>query len=308
MNSSAATLAPAPPLRAPFRLAIAVLVAMTLTILQGAMTTSTDSGLAYADWPFSEGQLMPESSYTRLPQFFEHFHRLFAVATGLLALALWLLLKFSRRADASVRWHAFFGGLLILLQGVVGGVGVWWKLPVVTSATHGTLAQLTLATFAWLAYRLSGRPARTLPVTSVPPYAGRKLVLAALVVLVLQTVLGAIARHANSSHALWTHVGHSFVVFLVGTIATAFAVGKLREAPGIRGIARTIVTLLIVQMVLGFVALAIRNSAGKAPENIDRLGAALTISVHVLVGALLTALTGALAAHVFRATRPVGAP
>lgn len=57
------------------------------------------------------------------------------------------------------------------------------------------------------------------------------------------------------------------------------------------------------QIVLGFVALSIRNQAGKTPENVANLGTALVISVHVLVGALLTVLAAVLAAHVFRATR-----
>jgi len=120
---------------------------------------------------------------------------------------------------------------------------------------------------------------------------------------VLQTVIGAIARHTNSPHALWTHVGNALVVFLVGTIATAFAVGRLGETPGIKGVARTTVTLLIVQIGLGFVALAIRSTAGKSPENVANLGTAMVISVHVLIGALLTTMMSTLAAHVFRATR-----
>lgn len=289
-----------PPLRGPCRLALAILVASTVTILWGALTTSTASGLAYADWPLSDGRLMPESSYTTLSGFLEHFHRIFAGGVGVLSLALWLWLW--RRGDRRHR-IAFAGGLLVLLQGVFGGVGVLLRLPVLTSAVHGTLAQVTLASFACIAYQLSERYAATAPVTEVPPGAGRGLSVLALVVLIAQTVVGAIARHANSAHALWTHVGNAFVVFLLVTVATAFAIGRLSAAPGVRGLARAIVLLLIVQIALGFVALAIRNEAGKAPENIDRLGAAATISVHVLIGALLTMLVAALAAHVFRATR-----
>ena len=92
-------------------------------------------------------------------------------------------------------------------------------------------------------------------------------------------------------------------MFLIVTIVTAFAVGKLGDAPGIKGVARWLVALLMIQLVLGFVALAIRNSAGKTPENVANLGTALVISVHVLIGALLTMLMATLAAHVFRATR-----
>ena len=292
--------------KGPFRLAIAMLIVTTFTILLGAMTTSTGSGMAYADWPLSDGQVMPESSYTTVPGFLEHFHRLFASSTGLLALALWLWLQFGfggTKSTRLVRGTAFLGGCLTLLQGVVGGTGVLNNLPALNSVTHGVLAQLTLSTFAWVAYQLSDRFRATPPAAGVAPGSGRKLVLLALVVLVVQTVVGAVARHTNSSHALWTHVGNAFVVFLVGTIATAFAIGKMGDTPGIRGLARAIVLLLIVQIALGFVALAIRNAAGKTPENVANLGTATVISVHVLFGALLTVLMAALAAHVFRATR-----
>jgi heme A synthase len=195
----------------------------------------------------------------------------------------------------------------VLTQGVVGGLGVLKNLPAITSVTHGTLAQLTFATFAWLAYQLSDRYRATAPVTTAPPGSGRALALVALLLLVAQTVVGAVARHTNSPHALWTHVGNALVVFLVATIATAFAVGRLGAAPGIKGLSRAIIGLMIAQIALGFVALAVRNPDGKRPENVEQLGAATVISIHVLIGALLTVLVATLAAHVFRATRRPGA-
>jgi heme A synthase len=306
---SSPTPAPVPdsaPLRGPFRLTIALLVVATLTILKGAMTTSTGSGLAYLDYhfvPLSNGELLPESSYTTVPGFLEHFHRLTASAAGLLALVLAIWLQRKPGVASRARRTAWLGGCLLLAQALFGGIGVLLKLPPITSVVHGTLAQLTFATFAWLAYQLSERHGRTAPVTTVAPGSGRGLAIAALVVMVVQTVLGAIARHANSPHALWTHAGNALVVFVVVTIATAFAIGRLGEAPGIRGLARVIVGLLLTQVALGFVALAVRNPAGKTEANVDRLGIAFVISVHVLIGALLTMLVATLAAHVFRATR-----
>lgn len=303
MSSSIAQPLSAPvSLRGPRRLAVALLVVTTITILKGAMTTSTGSGLAFLDWPLSDGQLMPERSYRTLPGFFEHFHRMFGALAGLLSLSLTVWLW--RIAPGTAACRTAIGGLaLIVTQGVVGGVGVLKSLPAVTSVTHGTLAQVTLATFAWLTYQLSERYRITRPVTTVPAGGGRKLALFAVAILVVQTVVGALARHTNSPHALWTHVGNAMVVFLVAAIATAYAVGRLGETPGIKGLARAVISLLIVQVCLGFVALVIRNAAGKTPENVANLGTALVISVHVLIGALLTMLVGALAAHVFRATR-----
>lgn len=291
----------------PFRLCLVILCVTTLTILMGAMTTSTGSGLAFLDWPLSDGELMPKRSLTTLPGFLEHFHRLIAASAGLLALwlALWLYLR--HLATPAARGTAWLGGTVLLTQAIVGGSGVLKGLPVWTSVTHGTLAQLTLAVFGVLAYLLSARRERTAPAVHLAPGAGRKLAVAAVVMLVVQTVVGAVARHSNSSHALWTHVGSAFLVFLVVAIATAFAVGKLKETPGISGLARSLITLILLQVVLGFIALLVRNAAGKTPENIANLGTAALISAHVLLGALLTVLATALAAHVFRATRAPGA-
>ena len=295
--------------RGPFRLAVATCTwTAVCTIWLGALTTSTGSGLAYLTWPLSDGEWMPVSSYTELPQFFEHFHRVSGAVSGLLALTLWLWLYFGRVGTSRARGLAFFGGLLNLIQGLIGGTHVLEGLPVATGVVHGTLAQLTLATYVWVAYQLSSRFREQEPLADVPTGSGRKLALAGFVIVVVQTVLGAVARHSNSSHALWTHVGNALVVFVVASIATAFAVGKLGKARGIPRLTQLIVLGLIVQIALGFVALAVRNEDGKQPENVENLGVAMSISVHVLLGAVLTAGMAALAAHVFRATRRPDGP
>lgn len=303
MASTSVPLAPAAATRGPFRLAVGVLVVTLLTVVKGAMTTSTGSGLAFRDWPTSDGEFMPERSLHTVPGFLEHFHRLSGATVGLLSLGLALWLHFGRLGDRRVRTCAWLGGCLVLLQGVVGGTHVLKELPVVTGVVHATLAQLTFGMFAWIAYQLTDRYRATAPITTMPAGAGRRLALIAMGILVVQTVLGAIARHSNSSHALWTHVGNAFVVFLIGTIATAFAIGRLGAAPGITAVSRWIVGLLVVQIALGFVVLAIRPAAGKKPENVGNLLNAGVISVHVVIGALLTMLVALLAAHVFRATR-----
>jgi hypothetical protein len=290
-------------LRGPYGLAVLVLVLTTVTIIKGAMTTSTGSGLAYPDYPLSDGQLMPESSYTTVAGFLEHFHRLFAATAGLAALALALWLHLGRLADRRARSTAWGGGLLLLTQALFGGFGVLLELPAVTSVTHATLAQLTLATFAWLTYQLTDRYRETAPVSTVPPGTGRRVVVFGVVVMVVQTVLGALARHTNSAHAMWTHAGNSLVVFLVATVATSLAVGKLGTVPGIQSLSRWIVGLLIGQIALGFVVLAVRNPAGKQASNVEHLDTAAVISAHVVIGAMLTVLMATLAAHVFRATR-----
>ncbi|MCA8977922.1 MAG: COX15/CtaA family protein [Planctomycetes bacterium] len=277
-----------------------MIVVTTVTILWGAMTTSTGSGMAFVDWPLSDGELMPVRSYTELPGFFEHFHRMFGALAGALSLSLVLWLQFGSVGWPEVRRTAWYGLGLITLQGIIGGVGVRLNTPALTSVAHGVVAQLTLAMFAWIAFQLSrhhdGPPA-------VPGGGGRKLALATVIILVLQTLVGGIARHTNSAHALWTHVGNAFFVFVIAVIATGFAVGRLRAISGLQAVVRWLTSLLILQIVLGFIALLIRNSAGKTPENVANLGTAALISVHVLLGAALTVLAATLCAQVYRGTR-----
>ena len=59
MASTSVPLAPAAATRGPFRLAVGVLVVTLLTVVKGAMTTSTGSGLAVPDWPLSYGMVFP---------------------------------------------------------------------------------------------------------------------------------------------------------------------------------------------------------------------------------------------------------
>src|SRR5262245_25526726 len=225
--------APADAGRGAYRLAVALVLVTLVAIAWGAMVASTGSGLAFADWPQSDGSLMPERALTTLPGFLEHFHRIVAGLAGVLAVALAAVVCRRSGARAPAGRAALLGLLLIALQGIVGGVGVLLQLPVLMSALHGTLAQITLATFAVTAYLLSPRRAATPPVHAPAAGAAQRLTVVAVLLLVLQAVLGAIARHSGSEPVLWTHVGNALVVFLLVTCAAALAVGRLAAVPGV---------------------------------------------------------------------------
>jgi heme A synthase len=110
--------------RGPFRLAVALVCWTIVVILKGAMVTSTGSGMAYRDWPKADGQWLPESSYTTLPGFFEHFHRIAGAIAGLLSLTLVVHLWRCKALSSPGGRVAVLGLALIIVQGVVGGVGV----------------------------------------------------------------------------------------------------------------------------------------------------------------------------------------
>lgn len=296
--------APAGGLRGPFRLSAGLVALTVVVVLMGAMTTSTGSGLAYPDWPLSHGQWMPEEALTTPDGFLEHFHRIPAGMAVLLSLLLWGWLLHRRDVPRAARFAAAAGAALILAQALIGGLHVLEGLPLASAAVHGTLAQIVLALFGFTAYALSARW-RATEAAPHPAAAGvHRITLVALAALIVQTVFGALARHStgHSQHALWFHVGFAFVVFLLGLVAAGASAGRLGHVPGVRGLGRALVVLLVVQVSLGFVALLVRR--GKDPENIEHLWQASLITVHVLTGALLTVTATLLAAHVRRgATR-----
>ena len=58
----------------------------------GAFTTSIGAGMAFADWPLSNGSVNPHGWLTEIDKFAEHSHRLSGAMMGLItiALAVWL--------------------------------------------------------------------------------------------------------------------------------------------------------------------------------------------------------------------------
>src|SRR5499425_542003 len=119
------------------RLAVATAVATFVLLFVGGLVTSTGSGLAVPDWPLSFGQVFPRMEGGVL---FEHGHRLVASAVGLLTLvlALWLVVREPRPGVRALGLLALFA---VVLQGVLGGVTVLYKLPLAVSVSHACLAQ-----------------------------------------------------------------------------------------------------------------------------------------------------------------------
>jgi cytochrome c oxidase assembly protein subunit 15 len=178
------------------RFAVATAVATCALLFVGGLVTSTGSGLAVPDWPLSFGQVFPAMVGGVL---FEHGHRLFASLVGLLTLvlALWTTVGEGR---AGVRALALLALFAVILQGVLGGVTVLYKLPLSVSVVHACLAQVffcltvTLAVLTgprWAAERGTAEPS-PLPV------------LATLTTALVfgQLVLGALMRHMGAGLAI----------------------------------------------------------------------------------------------------------
>src|SRR5438105_9261966 len=248
------------------RLAVGTAGATLVLLFLGGLVTSAGSGLAVPDWPLSFGQVFPPMVGGVL---FEHGHRLAATAVGCLTvvLALWTVVG---EARASVRALGLLALLAVLLQGILGGVTVLYKLPLAVSVTHACLAQaffcvtVALATVTgptWTA------PRRRAAAPALP------LVAAVTTALVFgQLVLGALVRHMGAGLAIpdfplafgrlvpplvtphiAVHFAHRVGALVVGVAVVSTATLALRRSDDawLRRPTALALLLLVLQVTLG---------------------------------------------------------
>src|SRR5205807_4537689 len=260
----------------------------------GGLVTSTGSGLAVPDWPLSFGMVLPPM---RGGVLFEHGHRLAAALVGCLTvvLALWTVVGEPR---PGVRALGVLALLAVVLQAVLGGVTVLYKLPLAVSVTHACLAQTFFCLTVTLAL-VTGptwsapRPRRTPPGLAA---------LAGLTTAVVfgQLVLGALMRHMHAGLAIpdfplafgrlvpplvtphiVVHFAHR-VGALAGAILVRWTAARVSaEVATLRRLALLAVLLVGVQITLG--ALTIWSARAVLPTTTHlAVGAALLASCLVL--------------------------
>lgn len=234
-------------------------------LIAGGLVTSTGSGLSVPDWPASFGGLTP---VMKGGVFFEHGHRLIAGFVGLLTLALsvWVWATESRKP---VRVLAALACAGIVVQAILGGLTVLFKLPPQISIAHACLGQLVFCLLCALADAHSERK------VVEGPWA---LVAAAAF---LQLFLGAVLRHTGSG----------LMLHLLG--AGLFALVAVRSASAHLGL------LLMVQLALGAGAFLARKTT---------VLSSLPLSVglptaHLAVGALILASAFVLASRKWTTSR-----
>ena len=129
-------------------------------VVLGAFTTSIGAGMAFPDWPLSNGSLNPIGWLDNLAMFAEHSHRLSAGLMSIitLVLAIWLWRTEER---AWLRKLAVFAFGLVIAQAVVGGMRVLFDPVKIASGEtsvgrlfamlHACLAQLFVCTLIAIA-------------------------------------------------------------------------------------------------------------------------------------------------------------
>jgi len=279
--------------------AYAVFVAcITLVlIVAGALVTSNDAGLSVPDWPTSFGSIY------KIPHMvggirFEHTHRMIAEFVGLNTIVLALWTWFAERR----RWLRFLAVAAlgtVILQGVLGGLTVLYFLPPAISSAHAAVAQTFFCIAVCIALFTGRNWIEEVP--RVEPETRRPslftLTLISVFVLYVQLILGAMFRHKGLSW--WPHVAHAAIVAIVLTWTAVRALSQYSRIADVKKSAIMMLSLVITQLCLGFVAFLTRVEWGKDAAQ-PELPMVISTVTHVAVGALLLATAVILAIQVWR--------
>ncbi len=295
----------------------ALALAWAIVVFQaGGFTTSIGAGMAFLDWPLSNGSVNPPGWLTDLDMFAEHSHRLAAAKFGLILAGVALAHRL-REPRAPVRLAAYALAGLVVVQGMLGGLRVLLDQQntgaehnlggVGFGIAHAVTAQLTVALLACLtlAHTRSWRADRA------PAPRPLRLAAAAAPALLLAVMIAGAAMRQNRV-TLWAADGGA--LFLpdqgegwVWAVNAAHRAGAWAAAAGVawlvvaawragapRLLPSVVAGALALQLALGILAIGL-------PANPH------VRTVHVIIGAVLFSGTCALALPHLRRAAPAPA-
>ncbi len=278
----------------------------------GAFTTTIGAGMAFSDWPLSNGSVNPHGWLTEIDKFAEHSHRLSGAAMGLITviLVVWLHFAEERRWLRGLSWWALGA---VLVQGYIGGrrvqldathlPGFEMSLGQLLRIPHGILAHIYVCLLFAIAAGLSQTwIERHAGASATPSKRVRQIGAWCLVLLFAQLTVAATMRHnfagmAISTFPLSTSDGHLLpatwdyrvvLQFTHRVLAALLGVGILayghvlwREktlSPRLRASSFLLVALIALQITLGAYIIWTGRSV-------------VVTTGHVVVGALTLAVT-----------------
>jgi cytochrome c oxidase assembly protein subunit 15 len=293
---------------------LVALIWTTFLLYAGGFTTSIEAGMAFLDWPLSNGSINPDGWLTEPDKMAEHSHRLLGAIVGMLVIviAVWTHWTDSRVWMRRLAWGAL---ALVVFQGLLGGLRVLFD-QLNTGADHNLVAgafrvahactaQIFLCVLVAIAVGMTRRWIDYDGGLQRPPSRGiRRAGLFACATIFVQLVLGALIRHNDAAltipwfphanengswiPAYWNfgvtvHFSHR-VWALVVLLAIGVFAGRLwaaRRIGRILGVLALVLTgMTTVQVFLGaLVVWTMRNPHAA--------------TVHMLTGAFLLATTWA---------------
>ncbi|MFZ8934138.1 MAG: COX15/CtaA family protein, partial [Bacteriovoracaceae bacterium] len=253
------------------------LLATFCLLLLGGYVHNTESSLACPDWPLCYGQFFPKMEGGIL---IEHSHRLLASFVGFLTI---LMVVFSRKLKSTkniVYTYSPLALLFVIVQGILGGITVIYKLPTIVSTTHLGLSMVFFLTLIYLHHYNGEAEVHKSKQSSYPIYL-RSFVLISLGLFYFQMILGAFMRHSGAGascglsydNAIWcldlmrgqtfwpteiparVHMTHRILAVVVGlfTIFTSVQVFKFLKGSSKRLYSVLYIIVVLVQIGLGII-------------------------------------------------------
>jgi heme a synthase len=285
------------------RFAVLTCIVALLPISIGALVTTLKAGMAFADWPTSDGQnmlLYPWLNDLRhTDKFVEHGHRLAGVLIGLVSIGL-VAVTFIKEPRRWVRTGAVVILVAVIAQGLLGGMRVRMDAQVLAmmhSITGGLF--FTLCFLFAVQVRSHGKQ----QVESDHRFSPITFALGVLLPLVVlaQYVLGGFFRHLG--RMLHEHVAGAVIVSVLAIVVLSVLLRS--DSPSLRRRGRWLSSALLVQVFLGmgswvtklgFPALGWVATVNSPAQNI-------TCSLHTVGGMLLLATASAVAMELISRAR-----
>jgi heme A synthase len=198
-----------------------------------------------------------------------------------------------------MKWLGLAALGTVITQAILGGLTVLLFQPPWVSSAHAAVGQ----TFFCIAVAIAMFTGRKW-VEEVPQIETDKrrpglvtLTLLSIFMLYIQLVLGAMFRHHGMSW--WPHVANALVVTFVLAWTGIRALRQFSRIEAVRRPAIILLSLLVTQLCLGFLAFLTRVAWGRDAVQPELPMVASTVA-HVAVGALLLATAVILAIQVWR--------
>ena len=213
-----------------------------------------------------------------------------------LAIAIWTLIVERRRW---MRWLAVGAFGTIIAQTILGGLTVLYLQPPAVSTAHGAVAQTFFCIAVAIALFTGRRWVEQEPQVETDTHRPTlfQLSVLSIVVLYVQLILGGMFRHHGMSW--WPHVLNAIVVSFVLAWTAVRALSAHSKIEAVRRPAIVMLSLLILQLGLGFTAFVTRIAWGRDAVQ-PELAMVVSTVAHVAVGAILLATTVILAIQVRR--------
>ena len=275
-----------------------MLVCATFPLLFiGGLVTSKGAGLAVPDWPTTFGHNMFFYPWSKMVGniFYEHSHRLVASCVGLLTIA-FTVTVWVRESRAWLRWLAVAALVLVVVQGILGGLRVILleqTLAIVHAATAQAFFALTVGLAVFTSKDWLGLPEPTESLNDGGRL--RRLCLATTALIYIQVIIGAVVRHTGERVD-----AHLAFAALVGLHTVLILIRISRNHATVSGLQRpalVLFALLLLQLLLGILSyLAKFTAALRLP--ID--ATVIITTTHLACGALMLGSAVALTLKCYR--------